>query len=193
MVEPNHGAVCDHRPEEGNRKRRVSRTFFQRQCDAVYKRNWPAIYRFSQAIHERVDDLNRAEGRENVYIIRDTASGAVKIGVANDPHARLRGLQGGNPHDLELVDWTPGGQVLERFIHRHLDRHRLRGEWFAPVDEVLAVCELLMAGGDMRRTMLEGEDFADVDDTLAMLEGPAEWVEEWMASHPFQLSLELVA
>jgi hypothetical protein len=37
----------------------------------------------------------------------------------------------------------PGGRRAERELHRRFEAHRLRGEWFAPVPELLAFVETL--------------------------------------------------
>jgi hypothetical protein len=137
------------------------RSLFQRQCDAAYKRDGRASYALSAAIHDRADEL--LEGRlSNVYIIRDTETGAVKIGTAADPIARLGSLQSGNAHTLELVDWAPAGPLVERFFHEYLSAHRIRGEWFAPTAPVLIVCEFVMGAGDMRRDLRDLGGFGEI-------------------------------
>ncbi|MCK4342895.1 MAG: GIY-YIG nuclease family protein [Phycisphaerae bacterium] len=72
----------------------------------------------------------------SVYFIRDTASGAVKIGVSADPTGRLKALQTASPIPLTLVSHhefeNPG--AVERYLHSVFEHLRCTGEWFAVVD-----------------------------------------------------------
>lgn len=65
-------------------------------------------------------------------------TGPIKIGLAIDPKARLKQLQTGSPETLDLLGAVVGTEIMERGFHCHLSQHRVRGEWFAPVDAVLA-------------------------------------------------------
>lgn len=75
----------------------------------------------------------------------------VKIGRADDPAQRLRELQTGNPHKLELLAVFPNsGQTAELALHRRYARYATGGgrEWFAlPVAE-LEVLRGLREPGD---------------------------------------------
>lgn len=73
-----------------------------------------------------------------VYFIQ-AAGGPIKIGVTTDINQRLRELQVANPLPLVTLGTIPGTQALERELHLKLTQHRIRGEWFKPDDEVLAV------------------------------------------------------
>lgn len=69
----------------------------------------------------------------HVYAIRNTVTGAVKLGISRDPAIRLKQLQTGNDCRLELVATRP---ALNRYsdeseLHRKHAPLRLRGEWFA--------------------------------------------------------------
>ncbi|MGL5058589.1 MAG: GIY-YIG nuclease family protein [Microcoleus sp.] len=68
-----------------------------------------------------------------VYMIQDSASKACKIGVSNDPIARLATLQTGFPYDLNLLWAVPGSFQEEKALHNALDDFHLRGEWFDPI------------------------------------------------------------
>ncbi|MFE3206115.1 GIY-YIG nuclease family protein [Embleya sp. NPDC059237] len=54
-----------------------------------------------------------------VYLIGSPALRTVKIGVSNDPDARLADLQVGSPVALHLLWKTPGGQGLEAALHAY--------------------------------------------------------------------------
>lgn len=63
--------------------------------------------------------------------------GPIKIGHSVNPTARLVDLQMGSHEDLRILATMPGGLRKERELHRRFAAHRLRGEWFSPVEEVL--------------------------------------------------------
>jgi predicted nucleic acid-binding Zn ribbon protein len=65
-----------------------------------------------------------------VYFIGEEPDGPVKIGVANDPEARVGLLQIGNPRTLTLLAASRGGIRYERELHERFSAWRLRGEWF---------------------------------------------------------------
>lgn len=78
-----------------------------------------------------------------IYFIRSPS--AIKIGMAKDAQRRLMVLQTSHPETLELVATCPGGRALETEYHTRFAEHRVRGEWFAPVPELLAEIERLTA------------------------------------------------
>jgi hypothetical protein len=68
-----------------------------------------------------------------VYAIECVGYNAVKIGWARDANAvagRIKTLQIGNPHTLNLIATREGDISLERRMHRELRAYRIRGEWF---------------------------------------------------------------
>jgi hypothetical protein len=80
---------------------------------------------------------------EQVYFIgtRD----CVKIGISRDISYRLRHMQTGNAHRLELLAVAEGGRVLERHYHKLFATYRLHGEWFTRSPEIEA--EIARIGG----------------------------------------------
>ena len=74
-----------------------------------------------------------------IYFIQSTGDGLVKIGMTRDLAGRLRTLQTGHPHHLQIIGFMPGGRLEERHLHELLAEHRVRGEWFRPAREVLEV------------------------------------------------------
>ena len=73
-----------------------------------------------------------------VYFIAD-GTGHVKIGVSNDVPARMAQLQTGNPTRLRLLAVCPGGEPLERQLHRQFAHVRAEGEWFRLTADLQAV------------------------------------------------------
>lgn len=68
----------------------------------------------------------------DVYFIQ-AENGAIKVGIAYHPQARLETLQTGSPLRLTLIGVIPnGGQALESEIHRRFSSDGLHGEWFHP-------------------------------------------------------------
>lgn len=71
------------------------------------------------------------QGRnEQVYVIRDRKTRHVKIGISVDPRKRLSSLRTGSPTGMDLLWTSPGGRMLERYLHERFSAHRIRGEWF---------------------------------------------------------------
>lgn len=65
-----------------------------------------------------------------VYFIQAEHGGPVKIGQAQDPRARLRELQCGNPDRLVIRSVILAEQETERSLHVAWASARVRGEWF---------------------------------------------------------------
>ncbi len=93
------------------------------------------------------------DGEEFVYLIEATGSGAIKVGAATNPRARLKALQTGCPVTLVLRQafGCPPGKAcqFENELHRKLDTYRIRGEWFR--EEAPLLKEMLASPGDKHR------------------------------------------
>lgn len=89
----------------------------------------------------------RTMPRKHVYFIGEKAdlTAKVKIGVAVNPHVRLRTLQIGHPETLHVLAVTEGGEELERAYHHRFARMARRGEWFVINREILNEIERLSA------------------------------------------------
>lgn len=74
--------------------------------------------------------MSRRRSRRHVYLVGSPAVRPVKIGVSDNPEARLADLQVGSPVPLLLLWRTPGGQRLESALHDYFAPYRLHGEWF---------------------------------------------------------------
>lgn len=81
----------------------------------------------------------------SVYIIRQSHTGALKIGFSDEPTRRLKGLQTASPYPLELVCLLNPHNYPERWIHAQLAPWQMEGEWFEPTPEVLAFVEGLQS------------------------------------------------
>lgn len=75
--------------------------------------------------------------RRFVYIIQSQTLRLVKVGLANDPRRRLRGLQTGSPDKLELLGAFISSKApdLEIGLQRKFAEHRAHGEWYHPKGE----------------------------------------------------------
>lgn len=125
------GTVHDHRPEEGNRKvAKSDRTLRFLQLESQF----PG--RFADEV-ERLLDVGDAISC--VYFIQVDPDGPIKIGIADSVISRLGNLQSACPYDLRVRTFWRGPRLVERFLHRELAAHRIRGEWFRPEPFVLDV------------------------------------------------------
>lgn len=70
-----------------------------------------------------------------VYAITDYTS--IKIGVARNPHARIKQLATGNASKLFLIGYFDGGFTLEKEIHNRFKKVRENGEWLIASDELI--------------------------------------------------------
>lgn len=65
-----------------------------------------------------------------IYVIGERRSGVVKIGLSDNPTARLADLQTAHPRPLQLLMTLPGGWRDEQALHDAFADRRLSGEWF---------------------------------------------------------------
>lgn len=109
------------------------------------------VARLAKEADERLKVRKLAEAREaskgkaraqRVYFIA-SEGGPIKIGIAKDPEARLRGLQTSHPERLSVLATCPGGPLKERLYHARFAGHRLSGEWFARAPEIEAEIDRL--------------------------------------------------
>ena len=73
----------------------------------------------------------------HVYFVQAGEGGPIKIGWSQDVAQRIAGLQTAQAEPLRLLGTLPGTRLDEARVHRVLDHHRLRGEWFHPHAEVI--------------------------------------------------------
>lgn len=82
-----------------------------------------------------------------VYFIADDVSQAIKIGHTDGrAEKRLEELQVGNPNTLRIAATVAGSRFDEIQLHHKFEFACLRGEWFRPHPELLALIERINAG-----------------------------------------------
>lgn len=77
-----------------------------------------------------------------IYFIVCGATGAVKIGRADDVKKRLSGLQVSSPGKLSLLCHFRAPSVFEGVLHTIFSKSRIRGEWFSITDALLDLAEI---------------------------------------------------
>ena len=73
-----------------------------------------------------------------IYFAQAGDGGPVKIGFSSNVESRLASLRCASASEIVLLNTRPGSMKAERLLHSRLERHRLRGEWFEPAEDVLA-------------------------------------------------------
>lgn len=113
---------------------RLSRGQIDRLTTAVVSHlTDPTRQRQAGTWHKRVVD-RRHEGF--VYIIRATANGDIKIGFTRNVPARINDLRTAHSRPVELLLVLRGGEELERALYIRFAAHQIKGEWFAPADDL---------------------------------------------------------
>jgi hypothetical protein len=77
-----------------------------------------------------------------IYFIQCGDGGPIKIGRAQNAWLRLGELQAANPYPLALIGARNGDRKAESAYHARFSAHKIRGEWFSPVREILAEAAL---------------------------------------------------
>ena len=117
-----------------------------------------------------------------IYFIWDSGSGAIKIGISNNPARRLEGFQVGNSNPLFLLGTVEGDESAEAVLHAKFSALRISGEWFRATPELLHF---------VRKTIYRepAEERAESDQPTPRVARAAEWLEgrfreksEWTAA-----------
>lgn len=82
-----------------------------------------------------------------VYFMQGVEGGPVKIGTSNDPARRLRQVMDWVPFDLRILAAAPGGFLTEAYLHHKFHAARLRREWFAPTESLMAFVDEVAGAG----------------------------------------------
>ena len=88
--------------------------------------------RFTVDIPE-VDAKFRCD-ESKVYVVK--CGDFVKIGRARNVEQRMRDIQSANPHTIELLFVSFGGNEVEKELHRRFAAYKHRDEWFRLEGEV---------------------------------------------------------
>lgn len=77
-----------------------------------------------------------------VYFLRPVGQpGPIKVGHSAHPPSRLDAFQTWSPVPLELVSQFSATQTVERQVHDRFAKWHLHGEWFHPVEDLIALAE----------------------------------------------------
>lgn len=105
----------------------------------------------------------------------------VKVGVAHDPVQRMRELNTGTPVEAVLVfeRWFATRKIarsIEGRMHRRLQRHHARGEWFKiDLETARAALEALPepTAADLARQDWCGPSIDEVREAMEMMSSPS--------------------
>lgn len=92
------------------------------------------------------DDL--PDGTAKVYFVRESGTGAIKIGTSKQLSKRLSELSRILLYAIDLLATIDGSREVEWTIHNRFDHVRIRGEWFRPVPELLEYIETIKSSKD---------------------------------------------
>lgn len=83
-----------------------------------------------------------------VYFIECGEGGPIKIGIAQSVYSRMAALQSANPHPLECLVAVERieARFLEEALHERFAEHHIRGEWFRPAPELVALIDAFRTG-----------------------------------------------
>ena len=76
-----------------------------------------------------------------IYFIQMGDTGPIKIGQSVNPMLRIEQLQTANPETLRILWVYEGDQYTESQVHELFKGNRIRGEWFAPTDDLISFIE----------------------------------------------------
>lgn len=82
-----------------------------------------------------------------IYAIHAIGTEYIKFGKAASVGKRLRDLSICNPLELEIVAIADWPDEAERSIHKALEQHNHRGEWFKDSEDTKTVIELMTKKG----------------------------------------------
>jgi T5orf172 domain len=71
-----------------------------------------------------------------VYFIQHGEDGPIKIGVTTEFKDRFASIRSVNLF-VRVLGIMPGGREEEQQLHKQFEKHRIEGEWFRPVDEIV--------------------------------------------------------
>jgi hypothetical protein len=73
--------------------------------------------------------------------------GPIKIGFSKKPNERFRVMHHNLPFDIKVLLVIPSTLLQEKLLHKILRPHRLKGEWYKPTSEILALVGYLISIG----------------------------------------------
>jgi hypothetical protein len=83
--------------------------------------------------------IDYMKAKKYVYFARESMQGLIKIGIAEVLRDRFLRLKAQIPYkmDMELLLIIYGDKSLEKELHRRFKKHRIKGEWFNPHEDIL--------------------------------------------------------
>lgn len=86
---------------------------------------------------------HRYPPKQVVYILRNPATGLIKIGTTTRLRHRISTLEGACGNKLELLSAFEGDRENEAGLHNACASHRVFGEWFTETQQLLNWCEAM--------------------------------------------------
>lgn len=86
-----------------------------------------------------------ADGSTEIYFIRESGMGAIKIGITEDLSRRISSMRSNTPHELTILGSVHAGKKLEVYLKWRFSGARIQGEWFRPIDGLVKYIEELTA------------------------------------------------
>lgn len=127
----------------------------------------------------------------SLYVIGSDVDGAaIKIGLADNVHSRLRELQACSPLPIRVVKHfdVPRADcfLIERACHRRLATARQHGEWFAiSAEQAIEAVELVLSGREWESP--SGPDRSGSLLTVVQIRADDVWlaaIDEWRRHQP---------
>ena len=88
-------------------------------------------------------------GLDVVYMVGIEGEPYIKVGFASELSSRMIGMQVSSPKKLMVLAVFAGNQITESLMHRELQEHHVRGEWF-DYDEAKALAARLGVSETLR-------------------------------------------
>lgn len=104
-------------------------TYCSLKCKRERKQR-PAHANQSHKVSKRRAQLAERQLVEGRYVYFIAGGEFVKIGVAKDPHTRLKDIATTSPYPLTLLGFYPGTELDERVLHTRFRKGRAHREWF---------------------------------------------------------------
>jgi uncharacterized protein (DUF433 family)/transposase-like protein len=118
---------------------------------------------------------------KRIYFIRAASGeGPIKIGCSESPEGRRRQLSSDLKIPLVILADAPGAFEEEGSLHRQFADARVKQEWFAPTEELLALVDIVATSGelppspegdrvqDMARLYVAGQTLQQIGDRFGM-------------------------
>ena len=113
--------------------------------------------------------MSKRNNDKLLYIIRNTDTNKIKIGITQDIDTRFSTIENQSGCIMELVYTTPmmrNAEILETQAHEHLKGYRYLGEWFSiSKEKAIYVIESLIS---LRYIPSQLEDEVDVNKMKAI-------------------------